>query len=186
MADERRFRGVYKKPTKVPTWGAAITVDRHKYYLGTWRDPEDAARAYDWMAIQHFGDRATLNFPEYRAYARQRAPGNIRFATMAQEREHRQAEQQLALKRRQEQEDDSLLEALRRDPQVMAAQFAWFGGQQHGQGAGPSVARQQPDPEAGPSGASQQNGQEEDWFSDEFGDSEDSGGSDDSFYGGVD
>ena len=73
-----------------------------------------------------------------------------------------------------------MLKALRRDLQVMAAQFAWFGGHQHGQGAGPSVARQQHDPEAGPSGASQQNGQEEDWFSGEFGDS------DDSFYGGVD
>ena len=60
---------MHRKATKLTTCGAAITVANIKYYLGTWRDPETAAPAYDWMAIQHFGERAVLNFPEHRASA---------------------------------------------------------------------------------------------------------------------
>jgi hypothetical protein len=171
MADEpRRYHGIYKKQTKVPKWAAAITVKGEKYYLGSWRDQESAARAYDWMAIVHLGANAQLNFPEFRATAQQRAPRDMRFVTRAQEIEHRQAERQLALRRRQEQEAEAYLDALRRDPQVMADQYAWFGGgrstarQQHDHEAGPSTARQQHGQEAGPSGAPQQHVQEDNWW----------------------
>ena len=112
------------------------------------------------MVIDHYGDSVRLNFPEYRAFAQTGGPRDIRFVTMAEEREHRQAEHQLRLRRRQEQLGDALLEALRQDPQVMEEQYLWFGGsgtgQQHDQEAGPSVTSQQYDQEAGPSGTSQQ------------------------------
>ena len=105
------------------------------------------------------GDSAVLNFPEYRAFAQERAPRDIRFVTMAEEREHRQAEHQLRVRQRQEQQVDPLVQALLQDPQVMADQYLWFGGgtgQQRDQEAGPSGTSQQHDHEAGPSGTSQQ------------------------------
>lgn len=43
---------------------ARIVVDGKKLYLGQFSDPEDAARAYDAAADQHFGEFARLNFPD--------------------------------------------------------------------------------------------------------------------------
>lgn len=43
-----------------PNWAARIT-DQH---LGQFPTPEDAARAYDKAARDHFGEFARLNFPE--------------------------------------------------------------------------------------------------------------------------
>ncbi len=43
-------------------WLAAIQVDSTKMHLGNFRDPVEAARAYDAAAAQHFGEFAVLNF----------------------------------------------------------------------------------------------------------------------------
>lgn len=45
------------------SWGAKLVVNRKRLYLGTFKTPEDAARAYDKSAFLHFGEFATLNFP---------------------------------------------------------------------------------------------------------------------------
>ena len=108
-------------------------------------------RAYDCMAVQHFGANAQLNFEVDRAWAHLLAPEGMRFATRAEEKEHRRAERELA--RRKREEDDPLVRALREDPEVMAVQRQYFGegsstaSQPHGpstrsDGAGSSSASQ--------------------------------------------
>lgn len=44
-------------------WRASIRVDGVAHYLGSFREPKDAARRYDEAARIHFGPRAILNFP---------------------------------------------------------------------------------------------------------------------------
>jgi len=120
-----KYCGVHSKRTKIPKWGAQITVEGVRYQLGSWRSPEEAALAYDCMAVQHLGAKARLNFEEYRAVAHLRAPESMRLSTRAEEKEHRQAERQLA--RRRHEEDDPMVRALREDPEVMALQRQFFG-----------------------------------------------------------
>lgn len=142
---ERKFRGVHRRPTKIPTWAAQITVDHRKIQLGTFRCPWQAARAYDCAAVQHFGARAILNFEDERSVAHMLAPDGMRIATKAEEREHRQAERLLRA-RHQREEDDPLVKDLLLDPQVMAVQYQVLSEsrQQRGQGeAGPSGTQQQ-------------------------------------------
>ena len=55
------FKGV--RPNKA-RFAASITLDYRSLCLGTSDTPEDAARAYDKAALQHFGEFARLNFPE--------------------------------------------------------------------------------------------------------------------------
>ena len=112
------YHGVHRKPTKIPTWGAQITMNKRKEQLGTFRHPKEAARAYDCMAIQHYGSYAILNFEEDRAWAHKLAPEGMRIATRAEEKEHRRAERDLA--RRKREEDDPMVLALRENPAVMA------------------------------------------------------------------
>jgi hypothetical protein len=141
---ERKFRGVHRRPTKIPTWAAQITVDHRKIQLGTFRCPWQAARAYDCAAVQHFGARAILNFEDERSVAHMLAPDGMRIATKAEEREHRQAER--LLRARHQREDDPLVKDLLLDPQVMAVQYQVLSEsrQQRGQGeAGPSGTQQQ-------------------------------------------
>jgi hypothetical protein len=141
---EPKFRGVHRRPTKIPTWAAQITVDHRKIQLGTFRCPWQAARAYDCAAVQHFGARAILNFEDERSVAHMLAPDGMRIATKAEEREHRQAER--LLRARHQREDDPLVKDLLLDPQVMAVQYQVFSEsrQQRGQGeAGPSGTQQQ-------------------------------------------
>lgn len=45
-------------------WYAQIKVDRRNRGLGGYSAPEDAARAYDRAALHHYGEFASLNFPE--------------------------------------------------------------------------------------------------------------------------
>ena len=95
-----KYRGVHRKRTKIPTWGAQITINKIKMQLGTWRNPEEAARAYDCMAVQHYGANARLNFEEDRAWAHLLVPEGMRVATRAEEKEHRRAERAGAQKAR--------------------------------------------------------------------------------------
>jgi hypothetical protein len=56
------YRGVsYHK--KVGRWRACIVVNNQQRFLGHFSTPEEAARAYDIAAKEHFGPNAYLNFP---------------------------------------------------------------------------------------------------------------------------
>lgn len=64
------FKGVSWNPT-AGKWQASICAGevkpngkRRQLYLGVFTEPSDAARAYDAAAREHFGEFASLNFPE--------------------------------------------------------------------------------------------------------------------------
>lgn len=61
------YKGVFPA-TGASTWRAQIGITRegklHQEYLGSFRDPADAARAYDKAARRLFGKFAAPNFPE--------------------------------------------------------------------------------------------------------------------------
>jgi hypothetical protein len=55
------YKGVtFSKANKA--WIAAITVAGKHYYLGSFPDKTEAAKAYDKAAIEYFGEFATPNF----------------------------------------------------------------------------------------------------------------------------
>ena len=56
------FKGV-SRTNKGRTWRANIAINKKQTHLGTFNTPEEAARAYDAAAIEHFGEFAKLNFP---------------------------------------------------------------------------------------------------------------------------
>jgi len=56
-----RFKGVSKKATR---WIAQITVDKKRKQIGSFSTEEEAARAYDRHAKNHYKDFARLNFPD--------------------------------------------------------------------------------------------------------------------------
>jgi hypothetical protein len=55
-----QFKGVQRRGDK---WRAQIGFRRQVYYLGSFVDEEDAARAYDKAALKFFGEFARINFP---------------------------------------------------------------------------------------------------------------------------
>lgn len=55
------YRGV--QPNK-KRWIATISIGNKRTHLGSFRTPEEAAKAYDAAAIEHFGEFATINFPQ--------------------------------------------------------------------------------------------------------------------------
>lgn len=76
QANKRSFRNlsgykgvsrVKKRPTRqlFDGWRAELTHGK-KYASKVFRDPKDAAVAYDLLAVRHFGKFAHLNFPEDR------------------------------------------------------------------------------------------------------------------------
>lgn len=56
------FKGVVWH-AKTGKWAARIWVDGRQISLRYHESPEDAARAYDAAALEHFGEFARLNFP---------------------------------------------------------------------------------------------------------------------------
>jgi len=54
------FKGVEHHRRK---WRAGIRVNGNQIRLGSFVTPEEAARAYDRAAVEHFGAFARLNFP---------------------------------------------------------------------------------------------------------------------------
>ena len=59
------FRGVYRhQRLTVRPFSASITVNKQKLFLGYFVSAEEAARAYDAVALSRFGSIAPLNFPE--------------------------------------------------------------------------------------------------------------------------
>lgn len=69
MANQRRpagasgFRGVNQANGDSGYWTARLTINGKPIYSCGHRSPEDAARARDAMALEHFGEHAVLNFP---------------------------------------------------------------------------------------------------------------------------
>lgn len=65
-----KFQGVYQNK-RTGRWQAAISAGpvrpngkRARVHLGCFSTPEEAAKAYDAAAREHFGTFASLNFPE--------------------------------------------------------------------------------------------------------------------------
>lgn len=57
------YRGVtYKKASQ--KWAAQISVEGKRVYLGLFNTPEEAALAFDRAARIHYGEWASLNFPD--------------------------------------------------------------------------------------------------------------------------
>ena len=57
------FKGIWRAQ-HCDRWAAQLVCNRKKIYLGLYKEPEDAARAYDRKAIELFGPFARLNFPQ--------------------------------------------------------------------------------------------------------------------------
>lgn len=56
------FKGVSQMPRCPSRWVAHITVRGRNTYIGSYRTPEEAARAYDCAAYAHYGEFAAPNF----------------------------------------------------------------------------------------------------------------------------
>jgi hypothetical protein len=61
----RQFSSQYKGVTnRRNRWRATISVNYKQLFLGSFEDEVEAARAYDRAAIEHYGEFASINFPE--------------------------------------------------------------------------------------------------------------------------
>lgn len=57
-----RYKGVCWVSSQ-KRWRAYITVNKKRHHLGRFTDEKEAAKAYDAVALYHFGEFAMLNFP---------------------------------------------------------------------------------------------------------------------------
>lgn len=55
-----KFKGV-KKNANCSTWSARITFNRKEIYIGSFKNEEDAAKAYNKAALEYFGQFAKVN-----------------------------------------------------------------------------------------------------------------------------
>lgn len=55
-----KYKGVFLQ-NGGKTWTANITKNRKRYHLGTFKNQEDAALAYNFAAMEHFGEFARIN-----------------------------------------------------------------------------------------------------------------------------
>jgi hypothetical protein len=56
------YKGVHWH-SRVKKWAASIMYELQAKHLGYFKDPRDAAEAYDRAALHHFGEYAFTNFP---------------------------------------------------------------------------------------------------------------------------
>ena len=63
LGSSSRFKGV-SFDSRLKRWMTQIQVNGETLYLGRYQSEQDAARAYDAAAREHFGEYAYLNFPE--------------------------------------------------------------------------------------------------------------------------
>jgi hypothetical protein len=56
-----RFKGVWRTPSG--RWAASLKCDGTKVYLGRFSDEVDAATAYNFAAVDAFGEFARVNLP---------------------------------------------------------------------------------------------------------------------------
>src|SRR6188474_3958897 len=61
------YRGV-SFHTQSQRWRVAIVGHGRKVYIGTFLDPVEGARAYDWAARKYHGPDAAVNFVEPQEY----------------------------------------------------------------------------------------------------------------------
>lgn len=60
LSSKSGLKGVHRDKYR---WRALIRVNGRQIYLGAFRAPEEAARAYDRAALDHYGEFARTNFP---------------------------------------------------------------------------------------------------------------------------
>lgn len=58
-----QYVGVSRHEKKSVRWQAAMNIAGRRLYLGRFDTEEEAAKAYDRAATEHYGPRAKLNFP---------------------------------------------------------------------------------------------------------------------------
>lgn len=58
------YKGITKKRQR---WFAHVAVNGRSYWTSGYATPEEAARAYDKIALEHHGEFARLNFPQDQA-----------------------------------------------------------------------------------------------------------------------
>lgn len=61
---DQEYRGVYFEKNRTPGFCAIVKIQGKKKFLGYFETREEAARAYDSLAVEYHGEFAVLNFPE--------------------------------------------------------------------------------------------------------------------------